>query len=181
MKKNKKVYTICIASMMAALSIILDILSVRTDSSKITLYSLPLLLSGFLFGPWVGLLSGLASGLISQIILYGFSVTTPIWIIAPMLWGFLSGILFHKAFKKREKLWVISLVVIITSISATLVNTLAIYLDGLIFHYPTPYVITQLGIRILTSLGLSVAYITLIYLILPNLKPLTDSSTYNAS
>ena len=162
---------------MAALSIILDILSVRTDSSKITLYSLPLLLSGFLFGPWVGLLSGLASGLISQIILYGFSVTTPIWIIAPMLWGFL----FHKAFKKREKLWVISLVVIITSISATLVNTLAIYLDGLIFHYPTPYVITQLGIRILTSLGLSVAYITLIYLILPNLKPLTDSSTHNAS
>lgn len=71
--------------------------------------------------------------------------------------------------------------VIITSISATLVNTLAIYLDGLIFHYPTPYVITQLGIRILTSLGLSVAYITLIYLILPNLKPLTDSSTHNAS
>lgn len=102
MKKNKKVYTICIASMMAALSIILDVLSVRTDSSKITLYSLPLLLSGFLFGPWVGLLSGLASGLISQIILYGFSVTTPIWIVAPMLWGFLSGMLFHKAFKKER-------------------------------------------------------------------------------
>ena len=180
MRKNKKVYTICIASMMAALSIILDVLSVRTDATKFTIYSFPLLLSGFLFGPWIGLLSGLTSGLISQIILYGFSITTPLWVIAPILWGFLSGILFHKVQKKRETLLSISLTILITSLCVTLFNTLAIYLDGLIFHYPTPYVITQLGLRFLTSLGLSAAYIALVYLILPNIRPLLET-THNAS
>lgn len=176
MKKNEKVYMICVASMMSALSIILDVMSVKTNSTKITLYSFPLLISGFLFGPWVGLLSGIVSGLIAQVILYGFTITTPLWMVAPMLWGFLSGLLFFKAKKKKYSLWNISWIVVCTSLCVTAWNTLALYIDGLIFQYPTPYVITQLGTRILISMALCVPYIFLLYVIYPRILPSISSN-----
>ncbi len=169
---KKRIYYICVASSMAAISIVLELIGVRSDASKFSLYSLPLLFSGILFGPWVGLLTGLVSGFISQLCLYGLGPTTLIWMLAPMLWGFLSGLIFHKSMKEKGTLFNISLLVISVSLSVTLVNTLAIYLDGVIFHYPTPYVLAQLGTRALTALILCIPYIAIIYLSLPRLKPL---------
>ncbi len=169
---KKRIYLICIASSMAALSIILELLSVRNEASKFTLYSLPLLFSGILFGPWAGLLTGIVSGFISQLCLYGLGPTTLIWMLAPMMWGFLSGLIFHNVMKKNGSLFNISILVIGVSLSITLINTLALYLDGLLLHYPTPYVITQLGVRVATAIGLCIPYIAIIYLSLPRLKPL---------
>ena len=174
--KKYSVKDISLASTFAALSIILDVLSVRTDSSKYTLYGLPLLFAGILFGPWVGLLTGLVSGFLSQLLTFGLSITTPLWMIAPMLWGFISGLLFHNVFKKKESPKNIVLTVILTSVFVTLTNTLALYLDGLIYHYPTPYVIAQLGVRLITSIMLAIIYSILIQGVLPKIKNLTTNS-----
>lgn len=170
--KKYSIKDISLASSFAALSLILDVLSVRTESTKYTLYGFPLLFSGILFGPLVGLLTGLVSGILSQFLTYGISITTPIWILAPMMWGFISGLLFHNAFKKKESPRYIILTVILTSIIVTLTNTLALYLDGLIYHYPTPYVIAQLGIRMINSILLAIVYSVLIQGILPRIKTL---------
>lgn len=168
--KKYSVKDISIASTFAALSIILDFISVRTDSTKYTIYGLPLLFAGILFGPWVGLLTGLVSGFISQALTFGITITTPIWIVAPAMWGFISGLLFHNLFKKKESPKHIVITVLITSFTVTLINTLALYLDGLIYHYPTPYVIAQLGIRLITSLLLSFVYSFLIISVTPKIK-----------
>lgn len=170
--KKYSIKDISIASTFAALSIILDVLSVRTDSSKYTLYGFPLLFSGILFGPWIGLLTGLVSGILSQFFTYGISITTPIWILAPIIWGFLSGLFFHNTFKKKESPKYIILTVILTSIIVTLTNTLAMFLDGIIYHYPAPYVFAQLGIRMINSILLAIVYSILIQGILPRIKTL---------
>ncbi len=170
---RKKIKNISIASAMAALSIILELLSVRNEGSKISLYSLPLLFSGILFGPKIGLLAGFASGFISQVCLYGLSPTTIIWLVAPSLWGLLSGWLYHKLMHNHFSLWNIAIVVIAVSLSITGVNSLALYLDGLILHYPTPYIISMLGVRIFTALFLAIPYTAIIYLTLPRLSNYT--------
>lgn len=167
---RKKIKNISFASAMAALSIILELLSVRNEGNKISLYSLPLLFSGILFGPKIGLLAGFASGFISQVCLYGLSPTTIIWLIAPSLWGFLSGLLYHKLMHNNFSLTSIAIVVFSVSLSITCVNSLALYLDGLILHYPTPYIISMLGVRILTALFLAIPYIAIIYLTIPRLN-----------
>lgn len=164
--KNKRLFCMSVASSMAALSILLDFVSVRTNASKFTLYGLPLLFAGMFFGPWVGGLAGLVSGFISQVILYGITPTTPIWMIAPMMWGWLSGFIYHKLFHRKLQIPSVVITIVCTSLVVTLCNTASMWLDGLIYHYPTPYVITQLFMRIITALILCIPYSFILYLCL---------------
>ena len=161
---------ITLSAMMAALAVALDYLSFKTDSTKITLYSLPLLLSGILFGPWIGLLTGMVAGFLSQLLTFGLGPTTPLWMLAPMCWGFISGLLFHKGFKRKPSNVSIITTVIVTSLVCLSVNTLCLWLDGLIYHYPTPYVLTQLLGRIITSLLIGSLYCVFIILTFPRLS-----------
>ncbi|MGM9858335.1 MAG: folate family ECF transporter S component [Bacilli bacterium] len=154
-----KTKQITVAALLAALSVVLDYLSFRTDSTKLTLYSLPLLISGMIFGPWVGLLTGVVAGFLAQLLSYGLSLTTLLWMLAPMAWGFFSGLILHKGFKKTKGSNVsIICTIVITSIICLSLNTLCIYLDGVIYHYPTPYVLTQLLGRFITSLLIASLY-----------------------
>lgn len=172
--KNKRLFRISVASSMAALSIILDLVSVRTNASKFTLYGLPLLFAGMFFGPWVGGLAGLVSGFISQVILYGITPTTPIWMIAPMAWGWLSGFFYHRILHRKLQVSSVIITIVSTSLIVTLCNTAAMWLDGLIYHYPTPYVVTQLFMRLMTALILCIPYSCILYLCLARY----EKSTY---
>lgn len=161
---------ITISAALAALSVILEFVSIRTESSKISIYCLPLLFAGLLFGPLIGWLTGLVSSFISQLIFHGLSITTPIWMLAPMAWGFISGLLYYLLFKEKFSLKSILITILFTSILVTLINTLALYLDGLIFHYPTPYVLAQFGSRMIRSILFCILYIVVIYFTLPRIK-----------
>lgn len=168
--RRSKTYCIVMAAAMAALSIILDYLSVRTNVSKFTIYGLPLLITGILFGPWIGALAGLVVGFITQMIYYGLTITTPIWMVAPIIWGFVSGLL-AKLLIKDNKLTIAKtiIIVVVTSLVATACNSVAMWLDGLIFEYPVSLTITTIGIRVAIALGLDVAYCFIIYLTYPRL------------
>ena len=168
---------ITLAGMFAALAVVLDYLSFHSDTSKLTFYSLPLLLSGMLFGPWVGLLTGTVTGFLSQLLTFGLSPTTPLWMLAPMSWGFFSGIILHYGFKKHKGNNLSLIVTIVsTSLIATALNTLCLFLDGLIYHYPTPYVLTKLAARILVALLIDVLYSTFMVLAYPRLSKFVSTS-----
>lgn len=171
MLKHRRILLLTLAASMAALSLALDLVSLHSDVMKITIYGLPLLLCGYLFGPLAGALAGLVEGFLSQVIFYGVTPTTPLWMIAPILWGLLPG-LCSKWIKKEKKFQFSSclLVALSTSIFITGVNSLALYLDGLIMHYPTTFVLTGLVWRLVTSMLTSILYLFTLYEIGPRVE-----------
>ena len=155
--KKKIIKKIAMASTMTAFAVVLNLISVRTDTSLITIYALPLLLSGILFGPLTGFLTGIATGIIVQLFTYGLGPTTIIWILAPMSWGLVSG-LVSKLFKNKINAFTIIVNVFLSSLISLSLNTLAMVLDGLYYDYPTQYVWANLYIRIATSCLVGVFY-----------------------
>ncbi len=100
--KNKKIYLIVLVATMAAMAIALDkIGSLKlTQSIKITFYAIPLMVVGILHGPKLGALTGLISGIILQLTSeYGINLSSIFFGLAPVVWGFVSGLVF-KVFSK---------------------------------------------------------------------------------
>lgn len=170
--KKSKVIRICVAGMLAALSFVLNnYFAIDLFEMKITLYALPLMICGMYFGPITGLLCGLVTGFLCQVFSkYGLTVTAPLWMLAPIAWGYLSGIMMRFFKHDYKKLWKVVVSVVVVSLIVVGLNSFAMVIDGLVFEYPTEYVLTKLGIRIITALVNSVIYTALLYLILNRLK-----------
>lgn len=167
--KKLTTYQIAVAASMAALAFVLDYVSIRTGTMKFTIYGLPLLLSGILFGPVIGGLSGLVEGFISQAI-YGFGPTTIFWMLAPIAWGLVSGIVTKIVKKESFDSKKVVIVVITTSIIVLGLNTFAMWIEGIIYEADTAYIIANLPARLGTSLVLAVAYCFVLIIILPRMR-----------
>lgn len=169
--KSKLVLKIVVAGMMAALSFVLNnYVAIDLFEMKFTFYALPLMIVGMFYGPVTGLLSGFVTGLLCQLFSkYGLTITAPLWMLAPMAWGSLSGLIM-KLFKNDYKIWKVALTVLIVSLIVVGLNSIAMIIDGLVFEYPTEYVLTKLGIRIITALVTGVFYTALLYVVLNRLK-----------
>lgn len=169
--KNKTIIKMVISGVMGALAFILNrYVSIDLVIMKFTVYALPLMLVGMFYGPTAGLLSGFISGFLSQVFsAYGLTITAPLWMLAPLAWGFLSGLLMN-ILKNDYKILKVALVVVVTSIIVVFLNSMAMYIDGLVFEYPIEFVVANLGTRIINSLITSVFYTALLYIILNRLK-----------
>ena len=75
-----------------------------------------------------------------------------------------------KLFKNDYKIWKVALTVFIVSLIVVGLNSIAMIIDGLVFEYPTEYVLTKLGIRIITALVTGVFYTVLLHVVLNRLK-----------
>ena len=87
MKTRKLALNAVLAAMCAALGA----LALDLNSIKITFESFPILLGALLFGPLDGLAVGFVGTLLYQLLRYGVSVTTPLWILPYMLAGLVTG------------------------------------------------------------------------------------------
>ncbi len=105
--------------------------SISLGSIHITFGSFPIVLGALLFGPQFAAIVGLLGELCKQLITYGLSYTTPLYIIPPALRGFIIG-------NKTDKPYLGG---IIAAIVVTITNTLVNLIDSLIFGYYTPFLI----------------------------------------
>lgn len=177
MKKKRKSFQIALSSTFAAFCVALDYLcSLKTDTSRYTIYALPLLLAGMTFGPTIGALTGLAAGFISQALSYGIMPTTILWVLAPTAWGFISG-LIAKGFKFKFSVFKVSINVAITSFIVLIINSLALIIDGYIANKPTAFVYANLFTRMITASIVGVFYTLMIILIMPKIDPRLKKST----
>jgi len=78
-------------AMMAAMCAVLGYVAVDTGSVKVTFESFPVLLGALLFGPVDGLLIGVVGTGLYQLLRYGVSVTTLLWMLPYALCGLLAG------------------------------------------------------------------------------------------
>ena len=143
----------------------LAVLSVVVAGVKITFNSLPVVIAAVLFGPIDGFLVPFLGEFLSQMIHYGFTPTTILWMLAPALRGLIIGaavLMLRKSMSLdtilgSKRPWVYFLVCIVAAVLTSLANTGAYYVDSKMFGYYTYELIFGVaGVRIVSNVVSSV-------------------------
>ena len=133
--KKSRVFKMTFCAIMAAMATILSFFEVNLPFFNVALYGVPLVFTSIILGPDYGLLAGLVCGGIEQIS-KGLSIQTFVWIIAPLAWGLLSGLVYYglkKCFddeKKYKKIIYYALGVLVSIFVANLANSFALAMFG---------------------------------------------------
>ena len=159
--KKLAVLDISMCAVSVALHIILELfLTIRIGNDlKITLAALPFLIIAFLCGPLEGLLSGLVGTFLSQLLTFGITVTTPLWIIPYAVQALSAGLIF-RAFRRKISIKTMGVSIFVSGFIAVVLTWIASYLDGVvIFKYMTVEVLAGLiPLRLLVWVVISVLY-----------------------
>lgn len=122
MTKNRdRVYKITLSAVLAALSVVLKLafdLWINVDFFGFPFYSIPLILAGFLLGPYYALLIGFVADTIGGIVL-GY---LPLFLFSTLAWAVIPCLLTKET--KGIKWWVI---IFFTYLISTGFNTMAIW------------------------------------------------------
>ena len=157
-------------AMLAAMCAVLGYLAVDTGPIKVTFESLPILLGALMFGPIDGLLIGAIGTGIYQLLRYGVSATTLLWMLPYAICGLLIGwYAKKKCFNLNLKQTVIA--VALNELLITLLNTGVIYLDSKIYGYWFPgYISASLVIRFVISIVKAIVFAVVLYNLIPQIK-----------
>ena len=156
-------------AMLAAICFLLANMALSTGTVKVTFESVPVLIGALLFGPIDGLAIGGIGTLLYQMLSYGFTATTALWIIPYMVCGLFVGLcakLKHFNLSTRQ----LMVIVVLGELLVTLFNTIALYVDSHVYGYYYPTIITGiLALRLVICVVKAMAY----SVILPSLlKPI---------
>ena len=136
-----------VIAMMVAVYVVLNTVgTIRLGWINISVSALPIIVGALLYGPVLG-----------QLMTYGVTATTVLWIIPPAVRGLLIGLYAKRCGYALSRKQLVG-VLIVTSLVVTLLNTGAIYLDSVIYGYYTyAYVFGKVGIRIVSGAVTAVA------------------------
>lgn len=162
-------------AVLIALYFALSLLSVEFGGIKLTFASLPTIICAMLFGPADGFLVGLLGAFLEQMLKYGFTATTVLWVLPPAIRGLFIGccvLLLKKHLSvenmlARKRPYVFFLVCIFSGLIVSLLNTFAFYADAKLFHYYTYELIfgvlwLRLASGVLSSLLMSLVALPII-------------------
>ena len=126
---------------------------------RISVDSLPIILGALLYGPVGGLLVGLLGSFMNQLITYGLTATTVLWVIPAAARGLMIGAYAKKCRFELSRTQIIG-VLCATAVIVTALNTGAMYLDSVINgYYSYAYVfggiVTRVAAGIATALVMS--------------------------
>ena len=155
MRKNVK--QLSTNAMLAAMCAVLGAVSLDLGNIKITLESIPVILGALLFGPADGAIIGFVGTFVYQVLRYGFSATTLLWMLPHVVCGFIVG-LYAK--KKGFNLSVVQTIVItvIVGLVLTTLNTGVMYIDSKIYgYYSAVYIFGSMLIRYISGIAKFVA------------------------
>lgn len=145
---NYKTKRLVICAMMAAMCAVLGYISIDLTAVKITFETLPILLAGLLFGPGEGAAAGAVGTLIYQILRYGFTATTLLWMLPYITLGFLCGLYAKRHSYTLSPRQTIILTVVLELV-VTALNTGVIYIDSKLYGYYSLALITgSLAVRL---------------------------------
>ena len=143
---TKRLVTVAV---LIALYTVLSLFSANLGLIKLTFESFPVLVASLMFG-WV-------DGLLNQMLNYGFTVTTLMWILPNAVRGLLVG-LYAKKHGLDLTMKQTAGIVLATSLLVTALNTVALYIDSQIFHYPISLTVGAIALRFLSSVVMAAIY-----------------------
>ena len=136
-----KTKQLAIDAMLVAMCAVLGYVAVDLQVIKVTFESLPILIAALMFGPIDGMLVGGVGTLIYQLLRYGVSPTTVLWMAPYIICGLLVGYVAKKNDYRLSNKQIMILVVL-NELLITILNTGVIYLDSKIFSYYFPGIVT---------------------------------------
>ena len=157
-------------AILAAMCAVLGAVSLDLQSFKLTFESLPVIMAALMFGPADGMAVGGVGTLIYQLLRYGVSVTTPLWILPYVLCGLFAGLYakkHHFSLSTKET----GICMLFTGFTVLILNTLTIYVDSRIFGYYTPALIMgSLALRIVTAVLKAVIFTLLLPVLIRSVR-----------
>ena len=155
--------------MFAAMVTVLGLVSISTGNLKITVEALPVFLGALLLGPVDGLAIGGVGTLLYQLLRFGVSATTALWIAPYVLLGLCVGAVSARHgydCTPRQ----LALLAVLGELGITVLNTGSLYLDSLIYGYYSPvFVFGTLPLRLAICAGKGIV----LALLLPTLLRVT--------
>lgn len=159
-------------AMLIAMYVVLSLVAtINLGNMKFTLDSLPIIVGAALFGPIDGMLIGLMGSFLNQMLTYGFTATTVLWILPAGIRGLMIGLYakqhnFDMTFRQTQ------FITITSALTVTAVNTLVMYIDAKIYGY---YSFAYVFGGILPRIGAGVIIAFVFGAILPHiLKPIKN-------
>ena len=156
---------LAIDAMLAAMCAALGYVAIDLLAVKVTFESLPVLVGALMFGPIHGMAIGAVGTFIYQILRYGFSYTTVLWMLPYVLCGLAAGLYAHFRHYELPRRGTL-ITVLLCELMITALNTGVIYVDSKIYGYYTPQLI--LG-ALAARIGIAVAKGILFGLIVPEI------------
>ena len=161
---------LAVDAMLAAMFVCLSLVSISLPNMKITLDSLPVLVAAFLLGPLDALAVGLIGSFFNQLLTYGLTPTTVLWILPAGLRGLLVGLYVKRhSFELTQKQTVF--IVVLSALAVTALNTLIMAVDSLIYgYYSAAYVFGALIFRIIAGVLTAVVFSLILPPLIKQLK-----------
>lgn len=137
----------CYAALLAAMYLPLSLYAaVQVGNVRISFGSLPVVIAALLFGPLDAVVVAMVGEFFKQLLTYGVTYTTVLYLIPPALRGLVVGLgaLALAALRGRrleERRTLCYAVCILAAVCTTVGNTLINWLDSVIFGYYTPALI----------------------------------------
>lgn len=130
-------------AMLAALYFALSMLAVPVGGLKLTFEHLPVIIAAMLFGPVDALIVGALGELANQMLTYGFTATTLLWMTPAMFRGLsmglcaklLRGYMSLDAVIEKKLPLTFMVVCVISGLICSLLNTFTLYVDSKLFGY----------------------------------------------
>lgn len=158
MKLNKRLSTMVFCALLAAMTMIFKRFAVvNLDWFRISLENTPVLLSGILFGPIAGIVTG-AVGDILGCFYCGFGIN-PVITLGMALVGGLCGLLFRITLR-----WVLLARLLVAVYSGHIIGNMIVKTMGIYWWYATPW--PTLVLRIPTFLIIGAAEIAIFCILL---------------
>ena len=153
-----KTRQLALDAMLAAMCAVLGYLSLDLGNLKITFESVPILIGALLFGPADGAAVGFVGTLIYQLLRYGVSATTLLWILPYVLCGLLVGLYAkRRGFSLTRGQMV--LVIVANELLITALNTVVLYIDSKLYgYYSAAFIFGSLALRVVICVGKALAY-----------------------
>ena len=159
---NSKTKKLAMDSMLAAMCAVLGYLSLDFGNLKITFESVPILLGALLLGPIDGMAIGGVGTLLYQLVRYGVSVTTPLWILPYILCGLVVGLGSARRDFHPSR-WESTVFIVSGELLITLLNTVTLYIDSKIYGYYYPgFILAPLALRLAICVGKAAVFSVLL-------------------
>lgn len=162
LKNQSLVFKMTLLALNLALFIVLNYASFNLQFVKFSAKGLPVIFIAVIFGPIEGaLLGGVGEFLCQLVSPYGLTPTTPLWIVPWIVMGLIVGLMFkQKDVKEHPILWIIT--VIVCCLAVTSINTLVIWIDGLVMQYDPKLTTINIVIRFATSIASAILYMLVV-------------------